>query len=584
MLKIFKEKVIREIIKPYRWKILSLFLLVGVGTFATLLDAQFMRHLFDNFLTDVGENVKNNYFKQLLIFLGFWILAALTARVFNTLSNYFIKHYTDKIGLDIFYRGYSHLLTLPLRYHENNKSGENVQKLSKARQDITQLFDIIINTFFHNFVIFIVVLSYAFYLHWGLALVVIANLPIFALTTWWKTKQVKEHQKEINKKLELISGNATESLNHIFLIKSLGNEERENKDLEENDQLRHELNQKKIRAQNEMQFIQGTLIQLSRMILIFFGAYFAYKGIITGGEVFAILFYSFFLYNPLYQLANMYTTYHEARTSIQRVEELLLIEDKLKILKPEINEEIKGGPGIILENVSFDYETKKDALQNINLKIPKGKRIAFVGPSGGGKSTLLRLLLRLEDVSKGKVILNGKNIKNYTRNALSKSIGIVPQESHLFSNTVKFNVTYGVKWNYKEKDIWDALKHASAFDFIDKLDNKLDTLIGENGVKLSGGQRQRLSLARAFLLKTPMLIFDEATSALDNATEKVVKNALNELKEDKTVVMVAHRLSTIEDVDLIYVLDNGKVVEQGNYEELMNKKGLLFRLAKKSKF
>jgi len=271
MLELFKEKLIRDIVRPYRYKIWVIFLLVTIGTLASLADAQFMRYLFDHFLTNLETS---NIFRDLFLFVLLWISVALIARIFNTISNYYVKHYTDKMGLELFYKGYNHLIELSIGFHESNKSGEIVQRLNKARQDITQLFDILINTFFQNFVIFIVVFGYTLYLHWGLALVIFVNLPLFAFTTWWKTKKIRLKQEEINQKLEKISGSATESLQHIYLIKALGTEDNERELVKENDELRHRLNQEKIKVQNQLQFIQGTLIQVSRMMLIFFGVYF----------------------------------------------------------------------------------------------------------------------------------------------------------------------------------------------------------------------------------------------------------------------------------------------------------------------
>ena len=578
MLELFKEKLIRDIVRPYKYKIWVIFLLVTIGTLASLADAQFMRYLFDHFLTNLETS---NIFRDLFLFVLLWISAALIARVFNTISNYYVKHYTDKMGLELFYKGYNHLIELSLGFHESNKSGEIIQRLNKARQDITQLFDILINTFFQNFVIFIVVFGYTLYLHWGLALVIFVNLPLFAFTTWWKTKQIRLKQEEINQKLEKISGSATESLQHIYLIKALGTEDNERELVKESDELRHRLNQEKIKVQNQLQFIQGTLIQVSRMMLIFFGVYFAYKQIITPGEMFAVLFYSFFLYNPLYQLATLYTTFQEARVSIKKVDELLQVKDNLEVLKPEVKEEILKGPDIEFNKVSFSYRTTKDALKNISLKIPSGKFVAFAGPTGSGKSTLLRLILRLEDVTKGSVLINNKDIRRYSNKILRNSIGIVPQETFLFGHTVRFNVGYGAKKNVNDNEIWNALKKASAYDFVYSFENKLETVIGERGVKLSGGQRQRLMLARAFLLDKPLLIFDEATSALDNETENLIKKSLYSLKGSKTIVMVAHRFSTIEDADVIFVLDKGRLVEKGDYSSLMKRRGLFYRLSKR---
>jgi subfamily B ATP-binding cassette protein MsbA len=317
--------------------------------------------------------------------------------------------------------------------------------------------------------------------------------------------------------------------------------------------------------------IMETLGGIFIAIIILYGGWQVIDNMLTPGEFFAFITAMLLAYQPLKALANLNTNLQEGLAATQRVFNILDTEpsivdspnaSRLKVLNGKVN----------FSNISFSYSNKKIALSNISLDIPAGKTVALVGPSGGGKSTLLNMIPRFYDSDNGTITIDNTNIKDVTVASLRESIGLVSQETILFDDTILANIAYG-QLGADNKDIINAAKAAGAHDFIMSMPNTYDTVIGEQGTKLSGGQRQRICIARAMLKDAPILLLDEATSALDSESERQVQNALAKLMKGRTTLIIAHRLSTIQDADKIYVIENGKVSEHGTHEYLLNNNG-----------
>jgi len=327
-----------------------------------------------------------------------------------------------------------------------------------------------------------------------------------------------------------------------------------------------------------MEFIGSLAIALS----IYVGGVFVLNESMTTGQFMSFLVSLLLAYQPLKALGNLNISVQEGLAGAERIFELLDTgensfegtNDEKKKLK------VKDGK-IEIKDLHFSYDNKK-VLENLNLLIPAGKKTALVGLSGSGKSTIINLLLHFFTNYKGKILIDDQNVNNFSLKSLRNNLAVVTQETMLFNDTIEANVKYG-NVNASSIEVKKAINEAGVNEFSDSLPNKLSTIVGEGGIKLSGGQRQRIAIARALLKKTPILLLDEATSALDNLTEQKIQNSINNLMKNKTSLIVAHRLSTIENVDLIYVLDNGNIVDSGSHERLLKSCKLYSQLHLKEK-
>ena len=317
---------------------------------------------------------------------------------------------------------------------------------------------------------------------------------------------------------------------------------------------------------------QGVIIATGMIALLILAAEGVVAGILTLGDFIMLNAFLMQMYVPLRFLGTTFREINHALTDMERMFNLLNIEDKLPELKdaPDL---VTNGATIRFENVSFGYSADRIILKNVNFEIPSGHKVAVVGKSGSGKSTLVRLLFRFYDVDSGRVLIDGQDVRDVTLDSVHAAIGIVPQDTVLFNETIEYNIQYGNPTSV-ESEFEQAVEQANLKEFVDSLPEKLDTVVGERGLKLSGGEKQRVSIARTILKDPPILVLDEATSSLDSKSERYIQNALDVVAQNRTTLVIAHRLSTVADADRILVLDNGEIVEQGTHEELLQLNGL----------
>ncbi len=370
-----------------------------------------------------------------------------------------------------------------------------------------------------------------------------------------------------------MAGSTTESLRNIELVKSLGLEKQEITRLNTTTSKILELELKKLKYIRSLSFVQGTVINFLRTGIIFFMLYLIFSKVITFGEFFSLLFYSFYIFNPLQELGNVIGTYREAEASLHNFSTLMNTPKEKEAKDPQ---DIGQVESLNFQDVSFQYGSSSDAaLSNISYKVLRGQTIAFVGPSGSGKTSLVKLLVGLYTPTSGEVSFNDVPFAKINKGELRSQIGFVTQDTQLFAGSIRENLLF-VRPDATDDECLDALNKAQCQNLLSRGGKGLDTLIGEGGVKISGGEKQRLSIARALLRRPAVLIFDEATSALDSLTEEDINNTIKEVSKSNVhiTILIAHRLSTIMHADTIHVLEKGKIIESGRHSELLEKNGL----------
>lgn len=474
---------------------------------------------------------------------------------------------------------FEHYQKLSFNFYDEHRTGQLMTRISNDSFDLAELYhhgpeDIVVSLL--NFIgAFVILMS----INVKLALIAFLFLPIMGLYGFYFSKKMHTALRKSKDRIGDINAQVEDTLSGIRVVKSFTNEEIERKKFTyENNRF---VESRKDAYKNEAYFYEGliTLTQLMTITVVIFGAASIVKGSLDLADLLTFLLYIVILIEPIQRLGNFTRLYQEGITGFERFMEVLEIEPDIKDAPDAIEvADVQGN--IEFKNVSFKYKEDYDhVLKHISLNIKVGEYVALVGPSGVGKTTLCSLIPRFYEVSKGQILLDGKNINCITTRSLRKNIGIVQQDVYLFAGTISDNIRYG-KLDASEEEIIAAAKKANAHDFIMALPNGYDTDIGQRGVKLSGGQKQRLSVARVFLKDPPIIIFDEATSSLDNESEKAVQDSLEKLTENRTTIVIAHRLSTVRHAQRIIVLTDNGIEEQGTHEELIALNGTYANLYK----
>ncbi|MBD2137155.1 ABC transporter ATP-binding protein [Anabaena sp. FACHB-1237] len=466
---------------------------------------------------------------------------------------------------------YTHLQKLNLSYFETAKAGDLSYRLT---EDIDRIGEVV-NKLFHDFLPCILQLIaipiYMIYLNWQLTLAIVIIAPLMAIIIGWFGERLRKYSLKSQNRISDLSAILTEVFSGIRLIQAFAaeNYEIERFSQEAKNSYKAKYSTEQLKAVQIP--IVGFLEAMSALSLLIVGAWQISQNNLTVGEFFSYLAAAALLIDPIGHSTNNYNQFKEGEASVDRVFELLAIqptvlEKKGAMALPHVTGKVE------YRDVRFAYKPGEIVLNNISLMIKPGEAIAIVGASGAGKTTFVNLLPRFYDPENGDIFIDEINIKNVTLNSLRKQIGIVPQETIMFSGTIAQNIAFGQK-NYDMQAVIEAAKIANADQFIQQLPAGYDTWVGERGVNLSGGQRQRIAIARAILLNPQILILDEATSALDSESETLVQQALERLMVNRTVLIIAHRLSTVRKCDRILVLEKGQIIESGNHQQLLDLQG-----------
>ena len=579
-------KILLKYLQPYKWLIILILALAATNTGFSLIDPIVfgkLVNLANSFYTNKTPNP--NFFNGFTWQNpGVWYLlicsisVAMVSRIAKNFQDYFLNLVIQKFGAKVFTDGLQHAMKLPYQEFEDQRSGETLSILTKVRIDVEKFMNYCINLLFGVIIGVTFVFVYAsLYIHWSIPIAYIVGIVSLSTITNFLSKKIKTIQKSIVGQTTALAGATTESLRNIELIKSLGLTQQEVSRLNKNTYKILGLELTKVKRIRSISFIQGTMVNTLRQIILFILMWLIFHRYMDAGQLVTMQFFSFYVFGPLQEIGNILLSYREAEASLNNFNALM---QKSPEMEPENPLHLGNVEKLEFQTVGFKHQSAKTkAIDGISFVANKGETIAFVGPSGSGKTTLMKLLVGLYRPQEGKILYNNLDEHQINFTDLRKQIGFVTQDTQLFSGTIKENLSF-VNPEATDEQLIDVIKKASCEKLLTRAENGLDTMIGEGGLKLSGGEKQRLSIARALLRNPNILIFDEATSSLDSLTEEDITQTIREISSlgDQITILIAHRLSTIMHADRIYVLEGGEIEETGTHEQLLEDKGLYYAM------
>ena len=560
------------------WKLAAAALaLAAINQIFSLLDPLIFRHIIDSYATKYSQYSTSQFLRGVSLLLAAAVGVAFVSRVAKNFQDYFVNLITQQVGARLYSDGIRHSLELPYVLFEDQRSGETLGKLQKVRADVEKFIAAAVNVVFTTLIGLIFVMIYALQAHWSVAPAYLATVPLLGTLSSVLSRKIKAVQKQIVQETTALAGATTESLRNIELVKSLGLAQQEIARLNSTTDKILKLELKKVRYLRSLSFIQGTCVNFLRTTILFLMLYLIFTQRISVGQFFSLFIYSFFIFGPLQELGNVINVYRETEASLENFEAILK-------LPPEPRPE-RPVPVDLLDTLEFDGVTfqhpsaSTPALRDISFRVRRGETIAFVGPSGAGKTTLVKLLVGLYRPQSGHIYYNGIREDEVAIDGLRERIGFVTQDAQLFSGSIRENLRF-VRPGATDDECLEVIHQAAVQNLLQRASRGLDTVIGEGGVKVSGGEKQRLSIARALLRRPQLLVFDEATSSLDSLTEEEISQTIREVagSRDAITCLIAHRLSTVLHADRIYVLERGGIVESGSHTELLAHKGLYYAL------
>jgi ATP-binding cassette subfamily B protein len=570
-------KLLYSYLRQY-WGLLALALiLAATNQIFSLLDPLIFRYVIDGYAMRFREYTTGEFFRGVSLLLLAAVGVAFVSRVAKNFQDYFINVITQRLGAQLYSDGIRHSLDLPYQVFEDQRSGETLGKLQKVRADVEKLIGVSINVLFTTLVALVFVMIYAFSVHWIIAPVYFLTIPVLGVLSSVLSRKIKKIQKVIVAETTALAGSTTESLRNIELVKSLGLASQEVARLNATTAKILKLELKKVRYLRSLSFIQGTSVNALRTSILFLMLYLIFAQEITVGQFFSLWIYSFFIFGPLQEMGNVINTYRETEVSLRNFEQVLDTPKEPRPRSPVVLGELTT---LAFEGVGFTHQTANaPALTDISFTVVRGETIAFVGPSGAGKTTLVKLLVGLYRPETGRILYNGHPWDVVDLDQLREKVGFVTQDTQLFSGSIRENLLF-VRPDGSDAECLDVLRKAACDSLLARADRGLDTVIGEGGVKVSGGEKQRLSIARALLRRPHLLVFDEATSSLDSLTEEEISRTIRDVatSQELMTVLIAHRLSTVMHADRIYVLERGRIVESGQHSELVDLKGLYYAM------
>jgi ATP-binding cassette subfamily B protein len=536
-------------------------------------DPYIFRRLIDGYVIPSRHRTQHDFFVGAAIWLGAMVGATTVAWAAKTLQLSRAGELSQKVSAAMFADGVRHALEMPYAEFESAPSGETLDRLQKLRWKVEQFIGGTVNALFVSLVGVAVVLAYSATVHWTIALYLALVAVVMSALSVKLTRNLAEVQSEVFREGNVLAGAATETLRNIELVKSMGLAQRQISRLHESSGRMLAFELEGIRRVRRFSFIHGGCVQTMRLAMIGLLLYLMYLDRVSVGQFFALFLYSRYLFGPIQQVGSSLQDYRGVEASLGAFRGLL---DRPKESRPARPTPVGQLRSIEFEDVRFQYATALGpALDGLSLRVTEGQTIAIVGPSGSGKTTVVKLLSGLYAPGAGRILYNGISQSEIGLDELRERIGLVTQETQLFSGSIRQNLLFA-RPGASDAECLAALAQASAGAILERTGEGLDTIVGESGVRLSGGERQRIAIARALLRRPHLFIFDEATSSLDSLTERDIGETIRALAghSEAITILIAHRLSTIAHANVIYVLERGKVVESGTHADLVAAGGL----------
>ena len=575
-----------SLLQPH-WKTLTIALLAVIGeTIADLLEPWPLKVIVDNLLQSkplpkwLTAVISHTAGSDKYAILNFAVIAVAVIAIFGAISSYTEKYLTTSVGQWVMHdlRGtlYQHIHHLSLAEHDEKRTGDLI---SRVTSDIEAVQDFITSALLGmlvNSLTLAGMVGVMLYINWRFTLIALSIVPVLFLVVFFFTKRIKKASREVRQKQSELLTIVQEVFSSIRVVKAFSREDYEQQRFEEQslENVETALHARSVKA--KLSPMVDVLAAVGTCLVLGYGARLAMAGQLSTGVLIVFLLYLGKMYKPIRELSKMTDTVSKAAVSYERIQEVLNTVSRVRDL-PRARRAAKFKGKIELDRVSFSYTPEQPILTDVSLQIEPGQVAAFVGPSGAGKSTIVSLIPRFYDPTAGQVKIDGSDIRQYTLHSLREQMSFVLQDTVLFRAPIWQNIAYG-KPEAQRAEIIRAAELANAHEFIEKMADGYDTMVGERGVSLSGGQRQRVAIARAIIRNTPILLLDEPTSGLDAASEQVVFEALERLMKDKTCVVIAHHLATIQRADVIFVVHDFQIAERGTHSELLAAGGLYAEL------
>lgn len=558
--------------KPYKGLFFADLIVATIATLCNLIYPMMTRSL-------VNDAIPNKEIKV----IGIFAIILMVLYLIKAGCCYFMQYFGHLVGVgmqgDMRRDMFKHLEKLPNSYFDNTKTGDLMSRMINDLMDISELAHHGPEDLFISIIMFLGSFIILSTINLPLTILIFAFVPFIVIFTLKKRKKMNKCFMETRVQTSAINSTLENSIAGIRISKAFVAEEYENEKFNKGNNKFKEVRRKSYKVMAEYFAGVNFGVDILDYVVLIAGGLFTYYNTINIGDFLAYMLYVKLFTDPIKKLINFVEQYQNGMTGFKRFIDIMNVQQEKEKDNAVELEKVEGN--ISFENVCFSYEDEK-VLDKITLAIEKGKMLALVGPSGGGKTTFCNLIPRFYDVDKGDIKIDGKSIYDIKLDSLRKNIGVVQQEVFLYTGTIKENIKYG-KQDASDKEVIEAAKKANIHEFIMGLKDGYDTYIGERGIKLSGGQKQRISIARVFLKNPPILILDEATSALDNVTEYLIQKSLEDLCKNRTTIVVAHRLSTIKNADEIIVLTDKGIEERGSHTELIEKGGIYTELNRYSK-
>ena len=561
-------RLMRYMLRYKGLSILALLFILMTSIVATAIPL-LAQYYIDHYIT---KNIAKAGLYILIIYFGLFILRV----VFTFLGEYYFAKVAHSIVRDLRNDSFANLQKLGMSYFDKTPVGSVVSRLTNDTQAVADMFGTIFSSFLNTILMFVVTLSAMIALSWQLTIYMILFIPVMVGSVYLYQKLSSRLVEISRAKISEMNTKLSESIEGMKIIQAFNQEQRLIDEFGEvnNEHLRYYTKSLKVDSLLLRPAMALFKVLAYGVIVMYFGLTFESAGF-TAGIIYAFIQYTNQLFNPLIELMQNFSILQTSIISAGRVFTLIDNEEYEPEQKDSDHKISRGD--IEFKNVSFSYDGKRDVLKNISFSVKNGESIAFVGATGSGKSSIMNLFLRFYDYDRGEILIDGVNIKDYSSKELRNSVGLVLQDPFLYHGTVESNIKM-YNESLTREDVIEAAKFVDAHNFIDKLEDKYDSLVTERGSTFSSGERQLLTFARTIASKPKILILDEATANIDSETEELIQHSLEKMRKGRTTIAIAHRLSTIQDSSCIYVLDKGEIIESGTHDELIALKGNYYKM------